>query len=94
MSILIFIIVALLAGFIARALVPGRDKMSIKGTLLLGAIGSFIGGFIGFALGKDKLDGAFQAASILGSVFGAIIALLLYRRFGKSITSGGNAKAR
>jgi uncharacterized membrane protein YeaQ/YmgE (transglycosylase-associated protein family) len=82
-----FIIVSLLSGFIARALVPGRDKMSIKGTILLGAIGSFIGGFLGYVLfDKDKLDGGVQTAGWIGSVIGAIVALLLYRRFGKSLT--------
>jgi uncharacterized membrane protein YeaQ/YmgE (transglycosylase-associated protein family) len=81
-----FIIVSLLSGFIARALVPGRDKMSIKGTILLGAVGSFIGGFLGYLVKKDASDGAFQTAGIIGSIIGSIIALLLYRRFGKSLT--------
>jgi uncharacterized membrane protein YeaQ/YmgE (transglycosylase-associated protein family) len=83
-----FVIVSLLSGFIARALVPGRDKMSIKGTLLLGAVGSFVGGFLGYLIfHKDKVDGAVQGAGLVGSVLGAIIALLLYRRFGKSLTA-------
>lgn len=91
-SIIGFIIVALLAGFIARALVPGRDKMSIKATLLLGAVGSFIGGFLGYLIfDKDDVNGAVQTARIGGSVIGAIIALLLYRRFGKNI-EGARAK--
>ena len=45
----------LIAGFIARALVPGRDPMGIGGTILLGIVGSFVGGFLGWAIfGKDK----------------------------------------
>jgi uncharacterized membrane protein YeaQ/YmgE (transglycosylase-associated protein family) len=93
-SIIGFIIVALLAGFIARALVPGRDKMSIRGTLILGAVGSFIGGLLGYLIfRKDDVDGAIQTARIGGSVIGAIIALLLYRRFGKNI-DGARAKSK
>jgi uncharacterized membrane protein YeaQ/YmgE (transglycosylase-associated protein family) len=83
-----FIIVSLLAGFLARALVPGRDKMSLGGTLALGAIGSFIGGFLGYLIfHDDKINGAVQTAGVLGSVIGAVIALLLYRKFGKSLST-------
>jgi uncharacterized membrane protein YeaQ/YmgE (transglycosylase-associated protein family) len=77
--ILYLLIIGLIAGFIARAVVPGNDKMSIPATVLLGIIGSFIGGFIGYLLDHDKGDGAFQASGIIGSIVGAIIALLVYR---------------
>ena len=72
-------IIALIAGALARLLVPGRDPMSIGGTILLGAVGSFVGGFIGWALfGKDLEEGALQASGLVGSVVGAVIALLIY----------------
>ncbi len=59
--ILYLIVIGLVAGFIARALVPGRDSMSVLATMVLGIVGSFIGGFIGYALThKDAADGAFQ----------------------------------
>lgn len=78
--ILYLIVIGLVAGFIARALVPGRDAMSVGATMVLGIVGSFIGGFIGYALThKDANDGAFQASGIIGSVVGAVIALLVYR---------------
>ena len=78
--ILYLIVIGLVAGFIARALVPGKDNMSVAATMLLGIIGSFIGGFIGYALThKDADDGAFQASGIIGSIVGAVIALLVYR---------------
>jgi len=78
--ILYLIVIGLIAGFIARALVPGRDSMSVLATMVLGIVGSFIGGFIGYALThKDAADGAFQASGIIGSIVGAIIALLVYR---------------
>ena len=57
--ILYLLIVGLVAGFIARALVPGRDPMSVMGTILLGIVGSFIGGFLGYVLTHhDAQDGA------------------------------------
>ena len=74
------IIIGAIAGFIARALVPGKDPMGIGATILLGMVGSFIGGFLGWALfGKDMNEGALQPSGIIGSIIGAIIALLIYR---------------
>ena len=52
----------------------------IGATILLGIVGSFIGGFLGWALfGKDLNEGALQPSGIIGSIVGAIIALLIYR---------------
>ena len=74
------IVVGLIAGFVARALVPGPDPMSVAGTIVLGVVGSFVGGFIGYVLTHhDKTDGAFQTSGIIGSIVGAVIALLVYR---------------
>lgn len=78
--IIFLIVIGLVAGFIARALVPGRDPMGVGATIVLGIVGSFIGGFIGWALfGKDFSEGALQASGIIGSIVGAVIALLAYR---------------
>ena len=78
--ILFLLIIGLIAGYLARLLVPGRDPMSAAQTILLGIIGSFIGGFIGYVLfHKDSQDGAFQASGLIGSVVGALIALLVWR---------------
>ena len=77
------IVIGLVAGFIARALVPGRDSMSVSATILLGIVGSFVGGFLGYVLTHhDAKDGAFQASGIIGSIVGAVIALLVYRSIG------------
>jgi uncharacterized membrane protein YeaQ/YmgE (transglycosylase-associated protein family) len=78
--ILVMLLFGLIAGFLARALVPGPDPMSVAGTVLLGIVGSFIGGFLGWALfGSDLEEGALQPSGLIGSVIGAIIALLVYR---------------
>jgi uncharacterized membrane protein YeaQ/YmgE (transglycosylase-associated protein family) len=77
---LYLLLIGIVAGFLARLLVPGRDPMGIGATILLGVIGSFIGGFLGWALfGKDLDEGALQASGIIGSIVGAVIALLIYR---------------
>ena len=73
-----FIIVGLIAGYVARAAVPGRDPMGIGGTLLLGVVGSFVGGFL-FNVLFGGGEGLLATSGIIGAIIGAIIALLIYR---------------
>ena len=78
---LYLLVIGLVAGFLARLLVPGDDSMSIGATIILGIVGSFIGGLLGWAIfGTDLSDGAIQPSGIVGSVVGAVIALLVYRK--------------
>lgn len=79
-TIIVMVVVGLIAGFIARAVVPGDDSMGVGATLLLGLVGSLIGGFLGYLIfGSDAADGAFQFSGLIGSILGAIIALLIWR---------------
>src|SRR6476661_2669742 len=75
------IIVGLIAGALARLVVPGRQNLSIAMTIVIGIIGSFVGGFLGYLLfGKDAGSGLLQPAGIIGSIIGAIIVLLIWTR--------------
>ena len=77
--ILIMLLIGAVAGFLARLIVPGRDPMSAGATILLGIVGSFLGGFLGYVLlGKDVAEGALQPSGLVGAVIGAVIALLVY----------------
>ncbi len=79
-TILYLLIVGTIMGYLARLVVPGRDELGFGRTLLLGVVGSFIGGFAGYLLfGFDEGEGAIQPGGIFGSFFGAIVALLVYR---------------
>jgi uncharacterized membrane protein YeaQ/YmgE (transglycosylase-associated protein family) len=90
---LYLLLIGIVGGFLARLLVPGRDPMSIGATIILGIVGSFVGGFLGWVLfGHDLADGALQASGIFGSVIGAVIALLLYRAVTKRDTRGRLAR--
>ena len=77
MDIMVFLIVGLIAGAVARLLVPGEDPMGILGTLILGVVGSFVGGFLAALIFAGDLE--LSAAGIIGSIIGAVIALLVYR---------------
>ena len=78
--IIVLLIVGFLAGALARLLVPGPDPMGLAGTWLLGVLGSFLGGFLGYVLtGADSDDGAIQVSGVIGSIIGAVVLLLIYR---------------
>ena len=74
------VVIGLIAGAVARLLMPGRDPMSIPMPIVLGIVGSFVGGFLGYVLfNHDVKEGALQPSGILGSIIGAVIVLLIYR---------------
>lgn len=77
MGILSWIIVGLLAGLLARAVVPGKQSMSIWLTLLLGLGGSLIGGFIASLVSPARGFDAFEPSGLIGSILGAIALLLI-----------------
>ena len=78
-TILGLIVIGLIAGLIARAVIPGKQSLGILMTIVLGIVGSFVGGFLGFLIfGSDPNGGFLQASGIIGSIIGAIIVLGLY----------------
>ena len=74
-------LIGLIAGFLARAIVPGRDAMSIPATIALGIVGSFLGGLLASLLfrGNDG-EGFLRPSGLIGSVIGAVIALVVYNK--------------
>jgi uncharacterized membrane protein YeaQ/YmgE (transglycosylase-associated protein family) len=78
------LVIGLLAGALARLLVPGKQNISVAMTIVLGVVGSFVGGFLGYLLfHKDSTDGFLQPSGILGSVIGAVVVLLIWLSVGQ-----------
>ena len=89
MGIIAFISLGLLAGLIAKALLPGDDPGGIIITTLIGVVGAILGGFLAGAIfGADPMDEFFDISSWLTAVVGAMILLLIYR-----MVAGGSRRA-
>jgi len=71
------LIVGLIAGFLARAIMPGKDDMSIPATIILGIVGSFLGAFLFRLIGIGDDDNV-DIGGIIGAVVGALIVLGAY----------------
>jgi len=73
------VVIGLIAGALARLLVPGKQNLSLPMTIVLGVVGSFVGGFLGYLLfHKDSAQGFFQPSGLIGSVIGAVVVLLIW----------------
>ena len=80
MGIIAFIILGLLAGIIAKSLVPGSDPGGLIVTTIIGIVGALLGGFLAAALfGAHPLDEFFDISTWLTAIIGSIILLLIYR---------------
>ncbi len=80
MGIIAWIVFGLLAGWVAKLLMPGKDPGGCIVTMLIGVAGAILGGFIGTALGWGGIEG-FDLRSFLLAVGGSILLLALYRMF-------------
>ena len=78
MGILAWIVVGLIAGVLAKLIMPGDDPGGIIVTIIIGIVGAFVGGFVVNLLGGAGVSG-FNIWSILVATLGAIILLAIYR---------------
>jgi uncharacterized membrane protein YeaQ/YmgE (transglycosylase-associated protein family) len=78
MGIIVWIVLGLVAGALAKFIMPGRDPGGIIVTILIGIAGALVGGFISTKLGYGAVDG-FDIRSIVIAVLGAILLLIIFR---------------
>ncbi|CAL9360058.1 GlsB/YeaQ/YmgE family stress response membrane protein [Saccharothrix sp. NPDC042600] len=88
MGILGWIVLGLIAGAIAKAIMPGRDPGGIIITMLLGIVGAIIGGFIGQALFGTDINTFFDLSTWLLAILGSLVVLGIYR-----LVTGNRARA-
>ncbi len=79
MGIIGWIVLGLLVGLIAKAIVPGAERVGVILTTLLGVAGALLGGFIATAVGAgDPIDEFFDLSTWLAAIVGALIILVLW----------------
>jgi uncharacterized membrane protein YeaQ/YmgE (transglycosylase-associated protein family) len=85
LSFIWWLIVGLVAGALARLIMPGKDTMTLLATMLLGVVGSIVGGLVSWAIwGSDERG--FRPAGLLLSLLGAIVVLWVWRAVSRSKT--------
>jgi uncharacterized membrane protein YeaQ/YmgE (transglycosylase-associated protein family) len=79
-GIIAWILIGLLAGAIAKLLLPGKDPGGIIITMLIGVAGGLLGGWLGkVVFGVDSIDGFFELSTWIAAIAGSLILLVLYR---------------
>lgn len=76
-----WIVFGIIAGAIARLLVPGRQAMGLLATMALGIVGSFVGGFVASLMFGDR--DLLSPSGWIGSILGAVVVLLLFVGLGR-----------
>jgi uncharacterized membrane protein YeaQ/YmgE (transglycosylase-associated protein family) len=79
-GIIAWILIGLLAGAIAKLLLPGKDPGGALVTMLIGIVGGLLGGWLGKVIfGVDSIDGFFDLSTWVAAIVGSLILLVLYR---------------
>lgn len=81
MGLLLFVIFGLVVGFLARAILPGRQSMGMVMTAILGMVGSLLGGFVGSMISDHDVTRV-HSAGLIGSLIGALVVLGLASMMG------------
>jgi uncharacterized membrane protein YeaQ/YmgE (transglycosylase-associated protein family) len=79
MGIIAWIVLGLLVGLIARAIMPGDDSIGLIATLAIGILGALIGGFIAELLGFEGLGSFFELRTWIIAIAGALVLLAIVR---------------
>lgn len=81
-SILGFILLGIVAGYLGRLIMPGKQQMGFIATTVLGMVGSVVGGLLGSLIFEGDLD--LSPAGFIGAIIGVLIVLFVMGRLGKT----------
>ena len=81
MALILFLVFGFVVGLLARAIMPGTQKMGMLGTTLLGVAGSFLGGFLAALVTQSRVTDL-NTAGVIGSIVGALLLLFVMGRVG------------
>jgi uncharacterized membrane protein YeaQ/YmgE (transglycosylase-associated protein family) len=95
-NIIAAIVIGIIAGYLGRLLLPGKDPMGFVGTVIAGIAGALVGYFLFTSLLGIGDDDKFDLGGIIGSIIGTMIVLLIWRqvvahRGGGTTTGSGRA---
>jgi uncharacterized membrane protein YeaQ/YmgE (transglycosylase-associated protein family) len=82
MGIISWIFLGLIAGALAKFIVPGRDPGGLLVTIIIGIVGAIIGGFLGSFIGLGRVE-SFDFGGVIIATLGAILLLVIYRLLSK-----------
>jgi uncharacterized membrane protein YeaQ/YmgE (transglycosylase-associated protein family) len=89
MSIIAWLVLGAIAGYLAGFLVKGDEGLGVIGHIVLGIVGALVGGFLaGALLGSDPIDGALDLSSIVAATVGAIIVVVVAGLVTRSARTG------
>ena len=89
MSIIAWLVLGAIAGYLAGFLVKGDEGLGVIGHIVLGIVGALVGGFLaGALLGSDPIKGALDLSSIVAATVGAIIVVLVVSMVTRSTRVG------
>jgi uncharacterized membrane protein YeaQ/YmgE (transglycosylase-associated protein family) len=80
MGIVLWIVFGIVAGSVAKSVMPGPDRLGLIGTILVGVAGALIGGLLGAVFGGSGMAG-FDFRSFLMAIIGSLVVLFCYRSF-------------
>ena len=84
LTILAYIVIGLLGGAIAKAILPGKQGGGLLMTMILGIVGALLGGFLGGLIFDVKYDEIFSFQGLVFSVLGALLILFIYGLMNKN----------